>query len=218
MARTLNLLQKKTFSKNDKGDSMAQLNIFETNWIDIVNDAIEDISKREELPEGSLLLVENLSRDKQKISSYSVAILKPDYPRGINSNGKAKNALINIKSVSKKTNPVDTLVVSIPDSILPMVRSRFPDLSLIKKDSDPITRANVAADSKILNEFFSFVIKSVLDKYFAEGSDAFGCCSHYKECSDAKKCLHENKLYARNCIYGSHLAQGHIFYGKNRND
>lgn len=36
-------------------------------------------------------------------------------------------------------------------------------------------------------------------------------------CSDAKKCLHENKLYARNCIYGSHLAEGRIFYGKNRN-
>ncbi len=196
---------------------MAQLNIFETSWIDVVNEAIEDIVKSEELPEGSLQLIENLSRDKQKVSSYSVAILKPDYPRGVNPNGKAKNTLINIKNVSKKSTSVDTLVVSIPDSILPAVRNRFPDLSLVKKDSDPITRANVSADSKNLNEFFYFVVKSVLDKYFAEGSDAFGCCSRYEECSGAKKCLHENKLYARNCIYGSHLTKGRIFYGNNRN-
>lgn len=210
-------MQKRTFSKHNKGDSMTQMNLFETSWIDIINVAIENIAKEEELPEGSLQLIENLSRDKKKISSYSVSVLKPDYPKGINPNGKAKNTLINIKSVSKKTNPVDTLVVSIPDSILPMVRNRFPDLTLVKKDSDPITRANFAADSNNLNELFSFVIKSVLDKYFTEGSDAFGCCSRYEECSDAKKCLHENKLYARNCIYGAHLAEGRIFYGKNRN-
>ena len=196
---------------------MAQLNLFEASWMDTINEAIDSIAKDEELPEGSLQLIENLSRDKQKVSSYSVAVLKPDYPRGVNPNGKAKNSLINIKRVSKKTSPVDTLVVSIPDSILPMVRSRFPDLTLVKKDSDPITRANVAADSYNLIEFFNFVIKSVLDKYFTEGSDAFGCCARYEECSDAKKCLHENKLYARNCIYGAHLAEGRIFYGKNRN-
>lgn len=213
----MNWLQKRIFSKNDIGDSMAQLNLFETSWMDIINDVIENIAKGEELPEGSLQLIENLSRDKQKVSSYSVAVLKPDYPRGVNPNGKAKNTLINIKSVSKKTNPVDTLVVSIPDSVLPMVRNHFPDLTLVKKDSDPITRANIAADSNNLNEIFSFVIKSVLDKYFTEGSDAFGCCSRYEECSDAKKCLHDNKLYARNCIYGAYLAKGRIFYGKNRN-
>lgn len=193
------------------------LSLFDTSWMDIIKESIECIAKNEELPEGSLQLVENLSRDKEKISSYSVAVLKPDYPRGVNPNGKAKNNLINIKSVLKKTDPVETLIVSIPDSILPMVRSHFPDLSLVKKKSDPITRANIAVDSNNLNEFFNFVIKLVLDNYFTEGSDAFGCCSRYEACSDAKKCLHENKLYARNCIYGAHLAEGRIFYGKNRN-
>ena len=196
---------------------MTQLNLFETSWMNIINEVIENIAKDEELPEGSLQLIENLSRDKQKISSYSVAVLKPDYPRGVNPNGKAKNTLINIKNVTKKNSPVDTLLVSTPDSILPMVRSRFPGVTLVKKDSDPITRANIAVDDIILSEFFNYVIKSVLDKYFTEGSDAFGCCSRYEKCSDAKKCLHENKLYARNCIYGAHLVEGRIFYGKNRN-
>ena len=196
---------------------MAQINMFETGWIDIINRVITEITKNEELPSGALQLIENLSRDKEKVSSYSVAVLKPDYPKGVNPNGKAKNTLLNIKSASKKNDTADTLIVSIPDSVLPMVNSRFPNVPLVKKKSDSLTRANIASDSDELKDFFNFLVKAVLDKYFTEGSDAFGCCSRYEACSDAKKCLHENKLYARNCIYGAHLADGRIFYGKNRN-
>lgn len=196
---------------------MAQINMFETGWIDIINRVITEITKNEELPSGALQLIENLSRDKEKVSSYSVAVLKPDYPKGVNPNGRAKNTLLNIKSASKKNDTADTLIVSIPDSVLPMVNSRFPNVPLVKKKSDSLTRANIASDSDELKDFFNFLVKAVLDKYFTEGSDAFGCCSRYEECSDAKKCLHENILYARNCIYGAHLAKGRIFYGKNRN-
>lgn len=196
---------------------MAQINMFETGWIDIINRVITEITKNEELPSGALQLIENLSRDKEKVSSYSVAVLKPDYPKGVNPNGRAKNTLLNIKSASKKNDTADTLIVSIPDSVLPMVNSRFPNVPLVKKKSDSLTRANIASDSDELKDFFNFLVKAVLDKYFTEGSDAFGCCSRYEACSDAKKCLHENKLYARNCIYGAHLADGRIFYGKNRN-
>ena len=191
--------------------------MFETGWIDIINRVITEITKKEELPSGALQLIENLSRDKEKVSSYSVAVLKPDYPKGVNPNGRAKNTLLNIKSASKKNDTADTLIVSIPDSVLPMVNSRFPNVPLVKKKSDSLTRANIASDSDELKDFFHFIVKAVLDKYFTEGSDAFGCCSRYEACSDAKKCLHENKLYARNCIYGAHLADGRIFYGKNRN-
>ncbi len=196
---------------------MAQINMFETGWIDIINRVITEITRNEELPSGALQLIENLSRDKEKVSSYSVAVLKPDYPKGVNPNGRAKNTLLNIKSASKKNDTADTLIVSIPDSVLPMVNSRFPNVPLVKKKSDSLTRANIASDSDELKDFFNFLVKAVLDKYFTEGSDAFGCCSRYEACSDAKKCLHENKLYARNCIYGAHLADGRIFYGKNRN-
>lgn len=196
---------------------MAQINLFETGWIDIINRVITEITKNEELPSGALQLIENLSRDKEKVSSYSVAVLKPDYPKGVNPNGRAKNTLLNIKSASKKNDTADTLIVSIPDSVLPMVNSRFPNLPLVKKKTDSLTRANIPSDSDELKDFFNFLVKAVLDKYFTEGSDAFGCCSRYEACSDAKKCLHENKLYARNCIYGAHLADGRIFYGKNRN-
>lgn len=42
-------------------------------------------------------------RVKQTVTSYSVAVLKPDFPKGINPNGTAKNTLINIK-IAKMVN------------------------------------------------------------------------------------------------------------------
>lgn len=43
-------------------------------------------------------------------------------------------------------------------------------------------------------------------------SSSFGCCSRYKECSNAKKCLHTNLLYATGCQYRKNLEMGNIFY------
>ena len=49
----------------------------------------------------------------------------------------------------------------------------------------------------------------------ASAKDAFGCCSRYSACSDARACLIPHLDYSRNCIYRRSLEQGHIFYGKN---
>lgn len=49
----------------------------------------------------------------------------------------------------------------------------------------------------------------------ASAKDAFGCCSRYSACSDAKTCLIPHLDYSKNCIYRKSLEQGHIFYGKN---
>ena len=46
---------------------------------------------------------------------------------------------------------------------------------------------------------------------------SFGCCSRFIECSDAKRCVHVNKLYATSCAYRRNLEAGNIFYGKNKN-
>lgn len=47
--------------------------------------------------------------------------------------------------------------------------------------------------------------------------DAFGCCARYEECSDLKKCIHPDIIYATACQYRSNLEAGKIFYGKNKN-
>lgn len=46
---------------------------------------------------------------------------------------------------------------------------------------------------------------------------SFGCCSQYEKCSDNGRCVHENPFYSLGCIYRSHLENGEIFYGINRN-
>ena len=45
----------------------------------------------------------------------------------------------------------------------------------------------------------------------------FSSCSRFMECSDAGRCVHPNRLYAKGCIYRRNLADGRIFYGKNKN-
>lgn len=193
------------------------LEFFSSDWMVILNSVLVDLAKSEELPENSLVFIENIGRISKEITSYTVALRKPDYPKGINPKGTAKNALINIKVLKTRSEPIEKLSVSIPDSLLVVFGSHYPDIPLIKKKHETTTRAIISVANSKLKEFFSFVIKAVLDKYFKEGSDSYGCCHLYMECSDAKKCLHENKLYARSCIYGRNLAQGRIFYGKNRN-
>ena len=54
-------------------------------------------------------------------------------------------------------------------------------------------------------------------KGYVSKAARFGCCSYFEKCSDAQKCVHENKLYSKACIYRENLDQGRIFYGKNRN-
>lgn len=46
---------------------------------------------------------------------------------------------------------------------------------------------------------------------------AFGCCSYYIKCSDNKKCIHDDQLYATACMYRKNLENNRIFYGKNKN-
>lgn len=45
----------------------------------------------------------------------------------------------------------------------------------------------------------------------------FGCCSLYEQCSDEKKCIHKDLKFSYGCYYRKNLADGKIFYGKNRN-
>ena len=154
---------------------MEQMSLFETDWKTTINEVIDTISVREELPGDSLVLVENRSRVKQDISSYSVAILKPDYPKGINPNGRAKNTLINVKDITKKCDPNDVLSISVPDKVLVKIKNEYPNITYVKKEKDPITRAVIQVDSQGMKAFFESLISSVLELYFKEGSDSFGC-------------------------------------------
>lgn len=45
----------------------------------------------------------------------------------------------------------------------------------------------------------------------------FDCCGRYEECSDAMHCIHPDPKAAVGCSYKRNLAEGRVFYGKNRN-
>lgn len=49
----------------------------------------------------------------------------------------------------------------------------------------------------------------------ATGSDFITCCSKYRDCSAAMKCLNANKALSDRCTYRKKIESGVSFYGKN---
>ena len=43
------------------------------------------------------------------------------------------------------------------------------------------------------------------------------CCSHFRECSDAQRCVIADREYSNTCRYRDKLENGIVFYGKNSN-
>lgn len=72
-----------------------------------------------------------------------------------------------------------------------------------------------------LNNINDLIIMSdvIIDIYDNTESqvDFFSCCSRYMECSDAKVCIHPDKIHAQGCNYKLNLEVGKIFYGVNAN-
>ncbi len=54
------------------------------------------------------------------------------------------------------------------------------------------------------------LIHNILSSGFS--FDRFDCCSRYKECSKAKKCVHPDLIYATACGYRRSLEKGKVFF------
>lgn len=69
------------------------------------------------------------------------------------------------------------------------------------------------------SEFYNYVESIILYKlaHYRTKNSTFSCCSKFHQCSNEKKCVHENKLYSTACTYRKNLDNGRIFYGQNRN-
>lgn len=63
------------------------------------------------------------------------------------------------------------------------------------------------------NDFYDMILSYGDDSELKlkTDSDVFGCCSQYKQCSDAKKCLRTDDR-AEACLYRKNLEAGKIFY------
>lgn len=109
--------------------------------------------------------------------------------------------------IRKKTNYI--LIPEKYESMIPF------GTNISKSKSNPgMVRISIQSYEDILK--YVSVLRSVLENVCRKHRD-FGCCSRYEECSDAKKCVHPDPKFALSCWYRSNLADGKIFYGKNKN-
>lgn len=179
-------------------------------WVTMIEDILKDIVNTEELPENGLFLQANTGRSGDKIVSYSVCIFEPDYPLGNEKQIPTSNALV--MNIREKKSRLEMMVshVQADDIELPM------DAEKKRTPSATYTSIIMDKDSVNLEDYIKRNCDYVLSRYVSKAS-SFACCSKFIECSNAKKCVHENKLYSKACQYRMNLEAGRIFYGKNRN-
>ncbi len=173
----------------------------------LLNEIIAD----EDLPPNSLHLYSNVSPKTKKEASKSICIYEPDYPETkSNSNIVEKNfVIINIQDKENRK----LLIRNYQFSQIPL-----PTTATIKQVPSDTTFTHVIFEENDDN-IFSYIQQNILYclKHYESKAKTFGCCSRFIQCSDAKKCVHENRLYSMACSYRKNLDAGRIFYGKNKN-
>lgn len=173
-------------------------------------DSLSQICINKELIPDSLRLIKNFN---QKDESYSIHAYEYAYPLGAYKDSSI--SLINIKFLSK-----GIICLEFRESIY-LSLDNTPTFIKIQKKEDKKTGNRIVTlffDSinKELHDYICNIVLQRLENYRTM-QNSFGCCNRFNECSDALKCVHENKLYSTACTYRHRLENGQIFYGKNRN-
>jgi DNA polymerase III epsilon subunit family exonuclease len=183
-------------------DEDASNSPFEKNILSLLNEIIVDL----ELPPKGLVLQRNRGK---RISTASIYINEPPYPatkddyEKINTTQsilkfqeKEDFVILTIKKIAFDENPC-------PENIPYKDKTKFVEVSF------PLSNP----------ELYTYIKNIILFriKHYISAANTFSCCSQFTACSDARKCVHENKLYSTACSYRMNLESGRIFYGKNRN-
>lgn len=172
---------------------------------------LDTIVAEEDLPPNSLHLYSNISPKTKKEISKSVCIYEPDYPETKSySNVLEKNFVI--MNIQEKENR-ELLIRNHQFSQIPLSTT-----ATIKQVPSDTTFIHVIFEENDEN-IFSYIQQNILYclRHYESKAKTFGCCSQFIQCSDAKKCVHKNKLYSMACSYRRNLDAGRIFYGKNKN-
>ena len=192
-------------------------------WKKDIRDMLEDLIQKYELPEKSLYLSDNKSQSdatKDDVISHSVCIWEPDYPSTPHEVQSQNKLIVNI-ALSKVRSRPDDLDLSIRESQVADLQEYLPEdaevLNQTKTEKNTgMVKVRIKRTSPNLTEYIRQNTIYCIERYESKASK-FGCCSLFEKCSDAKKCLHVNKLYSNACMYRKNLEQGRIFYGRNRN-
>lgn len=173
-----------------------------------VREIVDSIVQDRQLPAASIFLSSNMSK-RGTIASMSLCIGEPEYPSSHDRSTTQEKSYV-IMNIRRKS------------SIEMLVKSKH--LEAVCLPSDAVV--NVSKSNEILKcivfeaeteSLFDFIRANIA--YAAENfepSNSFGCCSRFLECSNMRRCVHENRLYSKGCSYRRNLESGRIFYGVNR--
>ncbi len=185
----------------------------------------DGVVRKWDLPQQGVAVFPNFGQkgksNEGKIVSYSVGIVECDFPATDADlhEGKRMRCVSFTQSDIKSRQgfieilPIKNVVlehVSIPDGALALPQDKTDRETDCRKLAIPIEASGIV-------NFFRNIVELKLKVYESSYASPFGCCSLFEECSDAKRCVHPNRLYSTACAYRHNLENGHIFYGKNKN-
>lgn len=155
----------------------------------------ESISASRNLPDGFLSLIENQDNSvslwmNEPLSGRKTKMILRTEEKG-RRNKRYISMMVKSSMIAKYGAPID--VESIED-----------------KHDAAISYLTGSDYTSEFAEQIETIIQDYIENY--EPSEKFGCCHRYRECSNAKKCLHPNQFYARSCQYRKNLESGKIFY------
>lgn len=102
--------------------------------------------------------------------------------------------------------------ISVPAGLGDLIPDAFPKKKQKHGDKYICVEFFPDSDNNYL-PFLCLLVSASINRYTKE----WDCCSRYLECSNAKKCIHPDKIFALACGYRKILNSGKIFYGENRN-
>ena len=202
-------------SANLIDEQIAPLNLDKRSFIDILQDTINSTIVSYNLPDGSIFLYSNISskgKNAGKETSKSLCLYEPEYPP---TKSKAKNPdknFIVLRITDDKDGSIDLAIRS-----KQFREITVPATAIIRQTSSDNGFFHVIFNQDD-DSIYSYIENNIifcLENY--SSGESFACCSKYVDCSDARKCLHENKMYAMKCKYRKNLEAGKIFYGVNKN-
>lgn len=161
----------------------------------IIEKIIHELNVKLELPEDFISLEHN------KNGSETVWLIEPL------TKTKSKFVLnYSIKSPTQKS----YFCFEVPNALIDKIS--IPETAEIKttKSNTIHTFLNFREQDTEIEKFIEDAIIYYVETF--KPSERFGCCHRYKECSDAKKCLHPDQFYSKACWYRENLENGKIFY------
>lgn len=204
----------------EQGCNQEEPDKIETDWRLRINEVLQMLIKEFELPEGSLYLSNNYGQRKDNPISHSVCIWEPDFPSTANEQPQQNKLVLTIVPSKVKSRP-DDLDLFVKEMQEGDLHNQLPvDAEILERTKADLSsntiRIRIKRTSPNLIDYIRANTIYCIRGYVSKAA-RFGCCSEFIKCSDARKCVHENKLYSKACMYRDHLDQGRIFYGKNRN-